>query len=282
MVTIAGSRLPPPTSWSTFEDICRDAFGARWSNPNLSRHGRQGQPQQGVDIFGQDHAGNLVAIQCKNTSDPLSSATVAAEVTKAEKFTPPIATFYIASTCDIDATLQEYVRTLSLARVSQGKFGVEIVFWPEVVQDLARNSALVAKHYPQYFHTQDISTANLQRSRNVQNLTLLLEVIDLPSVDSYLTWEAKYIHSTVVDHLERIREVRSSPVFALSDSRLLLSIDQLVAEWAELSRRMSFAHYDLHPNGMLVFHMPGDACQTPQDQQVYDALNAQLGALQGA
>src|SRR3546814_11047602 len=32
-----------------------------------------------------------------------------------------------------------------------GKFGVEIVFWGEIVQDLSRRHALVTKHYPQFF-----------------------------------------------------------------------------------------------------------------------------------
>lgn len=282
MVTIASSRLPPPRSWSVFEDICRDSFGERWSNPNLSKHGRQGQPQQGVDIYGHDHAGNLVGIQCKNTNNPISSVMVAAEVASAETFCPSIATFYIASTCDTDATLQEYVRTLSQTRMSQGKFGVEIVFWPDIVQDLARNPALAAKHYPQHFPALVVTTGNTQRKRDVQNLTRLLEVIDLPSVDGYLTWGAKYIHSTVVDHLERIGEVRNSPVFALGDARLLLMIDQLVAEWTELRLRMDFAQYRLLPNGMLVFDMLGDACKTPQDQRTYDAIGMQLGTLRGA
>lgn len=282
MVTIASSRLPPPRFWSAFEDICRDAFGERWSNPNLSRHGRQGQAQQGVDIYGHDRAGNLVGIQCKNTTHPISSAMVAAEVANAEKFTPPIAMFYLASTCDTDATLQEYVRTLSQTRMSQGKFGVEIVFWPDIVQDLARNPALAAKHYPLHFPAQVVTTGNTQRSRDVQNLTRLLEVIDLPSVDGYLTWGAKYIHSTVVDHLARIGEVRNSPVFTLSDARLLLMIDQLVAEWTELCTRMDSAQYHLLPNGMLVFDMLDDACKTPQDQRAYDAIGVQLGTLRGA
>ncbi|WP_075285119.1 hypothetical protein [Xanthomonas campestris] len=279
MVTIASSRLPPPRSWSAFEDICRDAFGARWSNPNLSRHGRQGQPQHGVDIYGQDHAGNLVAIQCKNTSNPISSAMVAAEVANAEKFTPSITMFYLASTCDTDATLQEYVRTLSMARVSQGKFGVEIVFWPDIVQDLARKPELAAKHYPQHFPLWKVTPVDTQHDRDVRNLTQLLNVIDLPSVIEYLTWGAKYIHFSVEEHLNQILAVRHSPVFVVSDLTLLSAIDHLVAQWSELRMRMAFAQYDLLPNNMLVFHMLGDGCRSSEETNIYESIDAQLETL---
>src|SRR3546814_6286418 len=55
------------------------------------------------------------------------------------------------STCAADAGLQEHMRALSDTRIRQGKFGVEIVFWGEIVQDLSRRHALVTKHYPQFF-----------------------------------------------------------------------------------------------------------------------------------
>ena len=282
MVTIATARLPPPKSWSEFEDICRDAFGERWSNTNLTKHGRSGQGQQGVDIYGDDHRGQTVGIQCKNTVGAVTMAMITAEVTNAEEFDPPIATLYIASACDTDAPLQQLVRTLSQSRIAQAKFGVEIVSWPEIAHDLAKNPALAAKHFPQMFSGGVVSSANTKRNRDLQNLKRLLDVIDLDSVNGYLTWGAKYIHSSVEDHLDQITAVRNSPSFALSDNQLLQKIDHLVSQWYELRRRMSFAQYDLSPNGMLLFYMPGDACRTPEEKKAYDAINLQLGVLQAA
>jgi hypothetical protein len=151
MPTIADSRLPAPTSPSEFEEICRDSFGERWSNPNFVRHGRQGQAQQGVDIYGCDSRGARIGIQCKNTIRSITRSIVDTEVANAEGFSPPIKTLYIATTCAADAGLQEHMRALSDTRIRQGKFGVEIVFWGEIVQDLSRRHALITKHYPQFF-----------------------------------------------------------------------------------------------------------------------------------
>jgi len=151
MPTIANARLPAPTSWNEFEDICRDSFGQRWGNPDLVRHGRQGQAQQGVDIYGGDSRGAQIGIQCKNTIGSITQAIVDTEVANAEGFSPPIKTLYMATTCPADAQIQKHVRALSDTRSRQGKFGVEIVFWDAIVQDLSRNPTLATKHYPQFF-----------------------------------------------------------------------------------------------------------------------------------
>jgi hypothetical protein len=45
--------LPQPRDWQVFEDLCRDLWAERWGNPNTRKHGRTGQKQRGVDIFGQ-------------------------------------------------------------------------------------------------------------------------------------------------------------------------------------------------------------------------------------
>lgn len=279
MVTIAQTRLPPPKSWSEFEDICRDSFGERWSNPDLTKHGRQGQRQRGVDIYGNDHAGNRVGIQCKNTASPISPTLIAAEVAIAEEFEPPITKLYIATTYDTDASIQQHVRCLSESRVSQGKFGVEIVSWPEIVQDLAKNPALAAKHYPQHFPPSAATPTNMRRDRDVQNLTELLEVIDSPSIAEYLTYGAKYIHFSVYAHVDRILAVRASPIFAIGNQTLLASIDHLVMQWLNLQKLIDSARYNLLPNNMLAFYMPDDACQTPEETKTFEAIGAQVGAL---
>lgn len=59
MPTYAGSRMPPPESWSEFEDIVCSAAKNRWDNPNSTKHGHQGQKQDGVDVYGNDHNDEL-------------------------------------------------------------------------------------------------------------------------------------------------------------------------------------------------------------------------------
>jgi hypothetical protein len=45
-------QIAPPKSWETFEDLCLALFKAVWRDPNAQKHGRRGQAQAGVDVFG--------------------------------------------------------------------------------------------------------------------------------------------------------------------------------------------------------------------------------------
>lgn len=151
MPTIPGSDLPPPLSWDEFELICRDSFGLRWNTRDFHRHGRLRQAQEGIDIYGTDSRGDLVGIQCKRTTRSIAPEVIDTAIRDAEGFRPEIKRLYIATTLASDAKTQERLRTISDERTRQGKFGVEIVFWGEIVQDLAENLTVARKHFPQYF-----------------------------------------------------------------------------------------------------------------------------------
>src|SRR5262249_2693605 len=65
MVTPATSHLDPPKSWDELEDICADLFGREWQDNNTTRYGRQGQRQNGVDIYGRPGRKKYAGVQCK-------------------------------------------------------------------------------------------------------------------------------------------------------------------------------------------------------------------------
>ncbi|WP_423455955.1 hypothetical protein [Ottowia sp. VDI28] len=148
MPTLADLRMPPPRSWDEFEAIVCSAAKNRWDNPEFTRHGRQGQRQDGVDIFGQDDKGRLVGLQCKNTLDGLTAATISAEVEKAESFKPALQQLFVVTTADTDKHLQEFVRDLSEQRSKAGTFEVAVLFWPDVWADLTRDESRLFQHYP--------------------------------------------------------------------------------------------------------------------------------------
>ena len=149
MPTLSSMRIPPPTSWDEFEDITLSSLKIKWTSPNLVRYGRQGQPQQGVDIYGEDDLGRCVGVQCKLTENNLDISSIRREVTKARKFRPNIEAFYIATTALADARLQQRVRLLSSDRVKRKQFPIGIFFWHDLVQELSKNPAEFKKHYPQ-------------------------------------------------------------------------------------------------------------------------------------
>lgn len=149
MPTLPNSHIPAPKSWDEFEDITLDAAKIRWGTPNFFGNGRQGQKQNGIDIWGSNETA-AIGIQCKNTFKGLSIDTVKKEIAKAEKFLPQRTEIYIATTALRDASVQEQVRIISDARVEEGKFSVNLLFWEDITGDLTRNKDIFKKHYPEF------------------------------------------------------------------------------------------------------------------------------------
>ena len=147
MPTIPGTKIPPPRDWAEFQDIALSALRQRWRTSDLQQNGRQGQAQAGVDIYGSDDLCRRVGVQCKNTEE-LNIATVKIEIAAAETFQPPLQAYYVVTTGQRDSRLQTEVRRASAERVASGKFAVGVLFWDDLINDLASNQAEFALHYP--------------------------------------------------------------------------------------------------------------------------------------
>jgi hypothetical protein len=115
MSTLAGVGLPKPKDWQDFERKTRQLFASVLSDPNVQMHGRSGQPQHGVDIWGyrNNERSRAVGIQCKRVDDRISAAELEAEVEKAKCFDPPITEFFLVTTASRDAKLQAKARKLT-------------------------------------------------------------------------------------------------------------------------------------------------------------------------
>lgn len=163
MPTIASSNIPTPKSWDEFEDIVLSAAKIRWSSPNFYRNGRQGQRQDGVDVFGSDASGQSIGLQCKNTVNGLSEALIKKEILNAGSFEPPLNALYIATTSPRDASLQKVVRKILQARIDAGDFTVYLLFWDDICNDLACNEDIFFKHYPQFAPRKDLPKEHDQR-----------------------------------------------------------------------------------------------------------------------
>jgi hypothetical protein len=83
MTAISDHQWPPPADWQKFERITCEIFSAEWQC-RAERHGRQGQPQRGVDVYGQPNGkAAWYGIQCKQ-KDSLAGTTVTPAELKAE------------------------------------------------------------------------------------------------------------------------------------------------------------------------------------------------------
>jgi hypothetical protein len=151
MVTPATSHLDPPKSWEELEEICADLFSREWKDNNTTRYGRQGQRQNGVDIYGRPGGERYAGVQCKGRSkwppDPLTTADIDEEVAKARKFTPKLAGYTIATVDPNDKVVQDHARKLTEKHAKQGLFSVHVAAWPELTRRLTQHPDLIKKHY---------------------------------------------------------------------------------------------------------------------------------------
>lgn len=271
MPTISSCHLPKPKSWDEFEDITLSALKLRWNNPDLTRHGRQGQKQTGVDIYGQNSLRQQIGVQCKNTVSQITSDIIDSEIVNAEQFSPTLSDLYIATSADSCVHLQKYVRSLSVSRVQAKKFGIQILFWNDISQDLSTSPELIAKHYPHFsiFSTQPVILSD--RDKDICQMNELLSYVDLERIQ-YDTFDApKIVNSHFMEVIDVLLKIRQNPVFVLFDQKLQTSLDSFLAKWQEIS--CTGAHcYDYHGANHIIFYMPGDCFRSSEDQRAFETL----------
>jgi hypothetical protein len=151
MPTVSRSLYPPPKDWDEFEEMCTDVFSAEWADRNATRYGRQGQRQNGVDIYGKPSPGGYAGVQCKGRRSwpprPLKTTEMDKEVKKALKFRPALAEFTFVTTAADDARIQDHARLITERHAANGLFSVHIVGWDEFVRRLTKHQNLIDKHY---------------------------------------------------------------------------------------------------------------------------------------
>ena len=146
--------LPIPNSWNEFEDICSDLLKCCiWRDPYVVRHGRSGQRQHGVDIYGKPvHLNGLgsetAGAQCKRT-EALTEAEIDRELKQAIGFSPPLEEYLLLTTLKRDTKLQKHIWTKDW-EINR----VEILFWEDLSLQLSGSDELLKKHFPQWFKTK--------------------------------------------------------------------------------------------------------------------------------
>lgn len=143
---------PPPTDWQRFERLCHSLWRRIWDDPNAQLHGRPGQQQQGVDVYGNPKgARGIHGIQCKRKdvllATLLTEDEVRTEVENAKAFRPPLAELIIATCAPSDAGLQRLARSITEDHVEQGLFRVHVFGWPEIVARMAEHGEVIAQFY---------------------------------------------------------------------------------------------------------------------------------------
>lgn len=140
----AAKSLRQPTNWQDFETLCKKLWGEIWNCPEIKKNGRNGQNQNGVDVYGIP-AGelNYYGIQCKGKDEYLhkqfSEQEILVEIQKAKTFQPPLRKLYLATTAVKDSRTEEFVRKQNLTNVTAGLFEIHLFCWEDIVELIDEN-----------------------------------------------------------------------------------------------------------------------------------------------
>ncbi len=105
---ISSVEIPKPLLWQDFQRCCVPLFRNIIRDPQLQEWGREGQRQQGIDLFGlRDRDPHQpIGIQCKRIDKPITEKTIRVEIEKARKLTPDLSELIFATTSERDAKIQ--------------------------------------------------------------------------------------------------------------------------------------------------------------------------------
>ena len=130
---------PIPQDWQEFERLCRALFSELYRRP-FQRHGRLGQKQEGVDIFGYTADQKLFAVQCKGRAGPIDKTVTQTDldtaVQDADRFTKVISQFFLLTTAPDDNVVQQHAIAISQERKTLGKFPVHIWGWQTISEHI--------------------------------------------------------------------------------------------------------------------------------------------------
>jgi hypothetical protein len=105
---ISSVEIPKPLNWQDFQRGCVPLFRNVIGDSQLQEWGREGQRQQGIDLFGlrDRDPKQPVGIQCKRIDEPITEKTIRAEIEKARKLRPDLTELIFATTSERDARIQ--------------------------------------------------------------------------------------------------------------------------------------------------------------------------------
>lgn len=128
--------LRRPANWQDFEALCHKLWGEIWNYPEIQMHGRLGQEQSGVDIYGIPEGEEAYyGIQCKGKSEyndnhpQFTEKEIEEEIEKAKTFEPFLKKLYFATTALNDSKIQAFVRKKNIENKNKGLFEVHIYSW---------------------------------------------------------------------------------------------------------------------------------------------------------
>src|SRR5262249_21377951 len=155
MSSFSATSIPKPKDWQDFERKARVLFECILDDPQTQTHGRGGQEQSGVDIFGRRGGGTglLVGVQCKGKDGGygrrVTENELRREVERARKFNPPLEEFILITTAPDDREIQEKARLLELEVRKQGwPLSIAVWGWNALEQRISEHHRALNAFHP--------------------------------------------------------------------------------------------------------------------------------------
>ncbi|WP_157817350.1 hypothetical protein [Bradyrhizobium sp. SK17] len=219
----SATSLNRPKDWQAFERLTRDLFIRITGDVHMDLHGRNGQPQSGVDVSGVDQRTRIqVGIQCRGrgdgsiwTNSRLTQKELREEVAKARSFYPKLDIFVVLTTGPNDVRLKKAAAEISARHARDGSFEVQVHGWDWLEgrlgehADLAIRYGLITVVNPSF---DDAATASAIAKQIGLRLTTAVELMnDQRSVDERFTLQSISKHLGLPDwrKLEAVAEGRS-------------------------------------------------------------------------
>ncbi|MGL3999413.1 hypothetical protein ACR3LR_06250 [Pantoea eucalypti] len=211
--------IAPPANWQDFERLTLDYAKKQWKDEYAQRHGRQGQAQSGVDIYGTHSISHeLIGIQCKKKkhfevpSKQLTIAEVDVEIDAAQTFSPPLDHFIIATTGPRDADLQGHIRIQNQSGIP---FKVSLLFWEDYQEFLNDHVGLLYKYY------KEVLEYRSKYNELDHYLLLLSQAFDRPAIKTSF-----YCENQVLDFIKAMADTQN----AIATGRLVDRDERIIDE----------------------------------------------------
>lgn len=142
--------FPPPANWQDFQILTGRVVEQLCTEGTVREYGRQGQRQDGVDIYGLVVTGSHMGVQCKQMqpNKKLTKALIKAEADLALKFRPALNTFIVATTLMEDTQIHQAVTDLN--QTGSYPFTISYWSWNHFNDRLNRSNQLVHDSYKSY------------------------------------------------------------------------------------------------------------------------------------
>lgn len=177
-------QLPPPKNWQDFEDLCHRLWMSIWGDPTAHKHGRQGQSQHGVDVYGMPFFGNgeYYGVQCKgktiNYGSELTEDELKSEANDAEAFRPKLKQFIMATTSAADVKIQEVCRALNNGKTHS--FNIDVWSWDDISSEIQFREDVYNYFYKDFLF--DLRSQNEIHLGSLDNLSKIMVFVTRPCI----------------------------------------------------------------------------------------------------